>query len=166
MCLFIFRSGFCLLLYFLVNPCHSILKIIICSLVVANISIVCHHLQGYEGFEDLRKFIKHGSEFSKDVGAILHERYGKYVKLLFFIGCFVGIMLLMVWTCSAIIWCNRRFQAGKMVITLGYIWKFFHISEKYQDVNTIQIWAYKRLRSYNDTVVFYYKVYTCCHCDL
>ncbi|XP_025096721.1 nostrin-like [Pomacea canaliculata] len=30
--------------------------------------------QGYEGFEDLRKFIKHGSEFSKDVGAILHER--------------------------------------------------------------------------------------------
>nr|KAG5693524.1 hypothetical protein BaRGS_006226 [Batillaria attramentaria] len=30
--------------------------------------------QGYDGFEELRKFIKHGSEFSKEVAIILQER--------------------------------------------------------------------------------------------
>ncbi|KAK7109856.1 hypothetical protein V1264_013825 [Littorina saxatilis] len=30
--------------------------------------------KGYDGFEELRKFIKHGSEFSKEVAGILHER--------------------------------------------------------------------------------------------
>jgi hypothetical protein len=30
--------------------------------------------QGYDGFEELRKYIKHGNEFSKEVSAVLQER--------------------------------------------------------------------------------------------
>ena len=35
---------------------------------------MCDVLQGYDGFEELRKFIKQGNEFSKEVAAILQER--------------------------------------------------------------------------------------------
>lgn len=44
--------------------------------------------KGPNGFDELRKFIKHSSDFTKEVASILHERF----VTIFYIYIYIGIV--------------------------------------------------------------------------
>lgn len=63
-------------LYQCVNVNHSLLRVLILlKQCPRRVTRLCDVLQGQNGFEELRRYVKQGGDFCKDLSAVLQERY-------------------------------------------------------------------------------------------